>query len=132
MLQAILNKSHKTAAVQPPTSISKTIKIGRTRHTWHCLRSKGKLITNVLPWTPSHRWVGVGRLARTSFQQCCTDTECRLEDMPNAMDDTDEWRGRVREIRARSPTRWWWYKQDLALNRVDKPLNLTENTSVFQ
>ena len=28
------------------------------------------------------------------------DTECSLEDLPGAMDDRDEWRERVKEIRA--------------------------------
>ena len=32
------------------------------------------------------------------YKKLCTDTGCSLEDLPNAMDDRDEWSGRVREI----------------------------------
>ena len=46
----------------------------------------------ILQWTPSHEWAGVGRPARTYLQQPCTDTGCSLEDLPNVMDDRDEWR----------------------------------------
>ena len=31
------------------------------------------------------------------------------EDLPRAMNDREEWRERVRDIRATSATRWWWY-----------------------
>ena len=33
-----------------------------------------------------------------------TDTGCTLEDLPGMMNDKEEWRERVREIRARSKT----------------------------
>ena len=65
MLRAILNKSWK----QHPTkkqlyshlrSIWKTIQIRWTRHAGHFWRSKDKLISNVLLWTPSHGCASVG------------------------------------------------------------------------
>ena len=37
-------------------------------------------------------------------KQLCMDTECSLEDLPEAMDDRDEWQERVREIHASSMT----------------------------
>ena len=95
MLWAILNKSWK----QPPTKqqlydhlppISKTIQIRWTRHSGHYCRSKDKLRSDILLWTLSHRYASVGRLRRTYLQQLCMDTRCRLEDLPNAMDDRDE------------------------------------------
>ena len=38
------------------------------------------------------------------LQQLYTDTGCSLEGLPEATDDRDEWRERVREIRASSTT----------------------------
>ena len=70
--------------------ISKIIQIRQTRQAGHCWRSKGKLISEVLLWTPSHRRADVGRLARTYEQQLCNDTGCSQEDLPNAMDDGDK------------------------------------------
>ena len=88
ILEAI---SHKITAVRPPTPISKTILIRRTRHAGHGKRSKDELISDVLQWTPSHGRASFGSLTSTYLQQLCTDTGCRLEDLPKAMDDSDEW-----------------------------------------
>ena len=59
MLRVVLNKSwrqhptkQKLYVYQPP--ITKTIQIRRTRQARHCRRSKDELISDVLPWTPSH------------------------------------------------------------------------------
>ena len=43
-----------------------------------------------------------GQPARTYIQQLCEDTGCCPEDLPRAMNDREEWRERVREIRATS------------------------------
>ena len=60
-------------------------------------------------WTPTYRLACAGRPARTYLHQLCTDTGCSLEDMPRAMFDRNEWREKVREIRAVCETwRWWW------------------------
>ena len=40
------------------------------------------------------------RPARTYLQQLCEDTGCSPEDLPKAMNDREEWRERVRDIRA--------------------------------
>ena len=40
------------------------------------------------------------RPARTYIQQLCEDTGCCPEDLPRAMNDREEWRERVRDIRA--------------------------------
>ena len=70
MLRAILNKSWRQYPTkqqlyghQPP--ITKPVKIRRTRHARHCLRSRDELISDVLLWTPSHRRAKAGRPART-------------------------------------------------------------------
>ena len=39
----------------------------------------------------------------------CEDTGCCPEDLPRAMNDREEWRERVRDIRATSAIWWWWW-----------------------
>ena len=101
MLRAILNKSWR----QHPTKhqlyghlspITKTIKVRRTRHAGYCWRSRDELISDVLLWTPVYGRVKAGRAARTYIQQLCDDTGCS----PEAMNDREEWRERVRDVRA--------------------------------
>ena len=114
MLRAILKKYWKQHSLKqqlyghlPP--IAKTMKIIRTRHAGHRWRCKDELMNEVLLWTPSHWRASVGRPARTYLQQLCMDIGCSLEDLPNAMDDRDEWQGWIREIRASGMTWWWWW-----------------------
>ena len=114
MLRAILNKSwrqhptrHQLYGHLPP--ITKTIQVRRTRHAGHCWRSKDELISDVLLWTPAYGQAKAGRPARTYIQQLCEDTGCRPEDLPEAMNDREGWRERVRDIRASSTTLWWWW-----------------------
>ena len=49
---------------------------------------------------PTHGRAKAGRPARTYIQQLCEDTGCCPEDLPRAMNDREEWRERVRDIRA--------------------------------
>ena len=114
MLRAILNKSWR----QHPTKqqlyshlapITKTIQVKWIRHAEHIWRSRDELRSDVLLRTPSHEWAKVGRPARTYIQQLCTDTRCSPEDLPEAMDDREEWRERVRDIRADGVTWWRWW-----------------------
>ena len=113
MLRAILNKSwrqhstrHQLYGHLPP--ITKTIQVRRTRHAGHWWRSRDELISDVLLWTPTHGRAKAGRPARTYIQQLCEDTGCCPEDLPEAMNDREKWRERVRDIRATSTTWWWW------------------------
>ena len=113
MLLAILNKSwqqhptrHQLYGHLPP--ITKTIQVRRTRHAGHCWRSRDELIRDVLLWIPTHGRAKAGRPARTYIQQLCEDTGCCPEDLPRAMNDREEWRERVRDIRATSAIWWWW------------------------
>ena len=112
MLRAILNKSwrqrptrHQLYGHLPP--ITKTIQVRRTRHAGHCWRNRDALISDVLLWTPAYGRAKAGRPARTYIQQLCEDTGCSPEDLPEAMNDREKWRERVRDIRASSTT-WWW------------------------
>ena len=76
----------------------------QTRHAGQSWRSRDELIRDVLQWNPSHKRAKAGRPAGTYIQQLCADTGSRLEDQPEAMDDREGWRERVREIRANSAT----------------------------
>ena len=122
MLRAILNKSwqqhptrHQLYGHLPP--ITKTIQVRRTRHAGHCWRSWDELIRDVLLWISTHGRAKAGRSARTYIQQLCEDTGCCPEDLPRAMNDREEWRERVRDIRATS-TRWWWWWWWLLVNII--------------
>ena len=125
MLRAILNKSwqqhptrHKLYGHLPP--ITKTIQVRRTRHAGHCWRSRDELIRDVLLWIPTHGRAKAGRPARTYIQQLCEDTGCCPEDLPRAMYDREEWRDRVRDIRATSTIWWWWWRLYDAFSMVNK------------
>ena len=106
--QVLAATPHKTPTVRPPAPITKTIQVRRTRHAGHCWRSRDELIRDVLLWTPTHGRAKAGRPARTYIQQLCEDTGCCPEDLPRAMNDREEWRERVRDIRTTSMTWWWW------------------------
>ena len=68
-----------------------------------------ELIRDVLLWTPTHGRAKAGRPARTYIQQLCEDTGYCPEDLPRAMNDREEWRESVRDIRATSAI-WWWFE----------------------
>ena len=87
--------------------VTKTIQVRRTRYAGHCWRSKDELIGDVLLWTPVYGQAKTGRPARTYIQQLCEDMEGSPEDLPEAMNDREKWRERVRDIRACGTT-WWW------------------------
>ena len=114
MLRAILNKSWRQHPTKqqlyghlPP--FMKTINVRRTRHARHCWRSREELISDVLLWTPSHSRAKAGWPARTYIQQLSEETGYSPEDLPEAMNDREEWQERVRNIRAGGTTRWYIY-----------------------
>ena len=114
MLRAILNKSWQQHPTRrqlyghlPP--ITKTIQARRTRHAGHCWRSKDEIVSDVLLWTPAYGQSKAGWPARTFIQQLCDDMGCNPEDLPEAMNDRETWRERVRDIRATRMTWWWWW-----------------------
>ena len=112
MPRVILNKSWRQHPMRHQLYghlplITKTIQVRRTRREGHCWRSSDVLISDVLLWTPSNGRTKAGQAARTYIQQLCEDTGCSPEDLPEAMNDREELRGRVRDIRAGGTT--WWY-----------------------
>ena len=121
MQRAILNKSWRQHPTKqqlyghlPP--ITKTILVRQTVHAGHYWRSLDEIISNVLLWTPSHGRVKAVRPARTYIQQLCEDMGCCPWDLPEAMNDREGWRGRVRDIHADGTTRWWWCKRLVSLS----------------
>ena len=110
----ILNKSWQQHPTRrqlcrhlPP--ITKTIQVRRARHAGHYWRSKDELVSDVLLWTPTYGQAKAGRPARTYIQQLFEDTGCNPEDLPEAMNDREKWRERVRDICASGTTWWWWW-----------------------
>ena len=59
-------------------------------------------VCDVLLWTPLHGRAKAGRPAQTYIQQLSAKTGCSPEDLPKAMDEREEWRERVKNIRADS------------------------------
>ena len=111
MLQAILNRSWRQHPTKqqlyghlPP--ITKTIQIRWPKHAGDCWRSRDKLISDVLLWTPSHGRAKVGWPAWTYIKQLCEDTGCSLKDLAEVMNDRERWQERVRDIHADGTTRW--------------------------
>ena len=112
MLWAVLNKSWRQHFTKQQlygrlSPIMKTIKLRRPRYARHRWRSKDKLVSDIILWTPSHGWAKAGRPAGTYIQQFCADTGYSLEDLSGGMDDSDVRRERVWEIRA-GGTLWWY------------------------
>ena len=105
--QVLATTPHKAPTIQPPASHHKTVKVRRARHEGHCWRSRDELISDVLLWTPTYGWAKAGRPARTYIQQLREDTGCSPEKQPEAMNDREKWRERVKDIRASGMT-WWW------------------------
>ena len=115
MLRAILNKSWQQHLTRyqlyghlPP--ITKIIQVRRSRHAWHYWRSRDELISDVLLWTPTYGRAKAGWPTQTYIRQLCEDMRCSPEDLPEAMNDREKWRERVRDIRAGGTTWWRWYK----------------------
>ena len=114
MLWAILNKSwpqhstsHQLYGHLPP--ITKTMPARQTRHAGHCWRSRNELVHDVLLWNPAYGQAKAGQPAWRYIQQLCEDTGCSTEDLPEAMNNSEKWRERVRDIHASGTTWWWWW-----------------------
>ena len=135
ILRAILDKSWRQHPAKqhlyghiPP--IMKTIKVRRTRHLGHSWRSRDELISDILLWNPSNGRARAGGPARTYIQQLCVDTGCSPQDLPEAIDDREEWRDRVRDkrtdgvtyngIQQTSKQADIWHKVDLSWGATQK------------
>ena len=61
-------------------------------------------MSDALLKTPSYGRIKAGRPAQTYIQQLCEDTGFSPEDLPEVMNNREEWRERVRDIRAGGTT----------------------------
>ena len=66
---------YKTADLQPPSILKKTIQIIWAKHAGHFWRSKDELLSGVLHWTCAHGITSVGRPARTYIYQFSVRTQ---------------------------------------------------------
>ena len=85
----------------PP--ITKTIQVGRTRHTGHCWRSRGELISGPLHMAERKQ----GNQLEPTYSSSVRIRGCSPEDLPEVMNDRESWRKKVKDIRA-DDTMWWW------------------------
>ena len=95
-------------AINPRSSHTKWYLLN-IQHAGHCWRSRDELTRDVLLWIPTHGRAKARRPAQTYIQQLCEDKGCCPEDLPRAMNDGEEWRERVRDIRASSAIWWSWW-----------------------
>ena len=114
VMRAILNKSwrqhptrHQLHVHLPP--ITKTIQVRRTRHAGHCRRSEDELISDVLQWTPHMAEQKQDDLLEQTYSSCVRIRDVALKTWPEAMNDREKWRERIRDIRASGTTWWWWW-----------------------
>ena len=90
MLPAVLNKSRK----QLPTNRHHIIHLNKTKKTnWARLVKRGCAHKRQSLWIHTHGHTSVGRPVKTFNGQLCTETECRVENLPRAMDDKVRWPG---------------------------------------
>ena len=134
MLRAILNKSGQQHPTRrqlygqlPP--VTKTIQARRTRRAGHCWKSKDEIVRDVLLWTPAYGQSKARRPARTYIEQLCDDTGCNPEELPEAMNDRETWRERVRYIRASRTTWWWWHLFEDYLYMLGQLVNKSPETT---
>ena len=90
MPHTVLNKSLKQYPMKQQlfnhlSLISRTTQVRWTRYTGHCWRSKDKLISNVLFWTPTLGCERVDWLAKIYLHQLCADIRYSSEDLPGVL-----------------------------------------------
>ena len=111
MLRAILNKSWK----QHPTKqqlfghllpVSKKTSKLDEQDTQNTAGEERMNIQVTFSYGPLHT---EEQVLDNDLQQLCSDTGCSLEDLLEVMNDRDEWREKVWEIRSSGMTWWWWW-----------------------
>ena len=68
----------------------------------HMWRRKDEIVRQMLLWEPKQGTKKRGRPAHTYVDQLRKDTELTTEELKNIMDDREEWRKLVNDIRASS------------------------------
>ena len=106
--QVLAITPHETPTIRTlaPHHENYTSQTNQTRGT--LLEKQGRAHKRCTPVDP-HIWMCKSRMTSTNLQQLCEDTGCNPEDLPEAMNDREKWRERVRDIRADGATWWWWW-----------------------
>ena len=102
--QVLATAPHETPTIRTlaPHHENYTSSTNQTRRT--LLEKQGRAHKRCTPVDPHYGCARVGRPARTYIQQLCEDTGCNPEDLPEAMNDREKWRERVKDIRAGGAT----------------------------
>ena len=82
--------------------ITETLRIRRLKFIGHSWRSKNELISKLLLWEPKQGRQNVGRPSRTYIDQLRNDTGLSTEELKIILEDRDEWRKLVNDVRVRS------------------------------
>ena len=101
--------SHQLYGHLPP--ITKTIQVRRTRHDGTLLEKQGRAHKWCTPMGPPQHMAVQKQddQLELTYSNYVEDTGCNHEDLPEAMNDWEKWRERVRDIRAGGTTWWWWW-----------------------
>ena len=107
MLRAVLGvswKDHKTnkELYGNLCSITTSLRIRRLNFIGHSWRRKDELASQLLLWEPRQGARKRGRPAITYVDQLRTDTGLLIEELRTIMDDPEEWRKLVKNVRASS------------------------------
>ena len=107
MLRSVLGvtwKEHKTnkELYGKLDKITDSLRIRRLKFIGHNWRRKDELVSKVLTWMPKHGKRKRGRPGMTYLDQLEKDTGMSVEELQNIMDDRDEWKKLVYDVRARS------------------------------
>ena len=98
-----------TLTKRPPTSHHENYPSQTNQTCRTLLEKQGRAHKWCTPMDPNIWPRKKGQSARTYIQQLCEDMGCSPEDLPEAMNDRENWRERVRDIHARGTTWWWWW-----------------------
>ena len=102
--QVLATTPHETPTIRilAPHHENYTSSTNQTRRT--LLEKQGRAHKRCTPVDP-HIWMYKSATTSTNIHtQLCEDTGCNPEDLPEAMNDREKWRERVKDIRAGGAT----------------------------
>ena len=82
--------------------ITDSLRIRRLKFIGHSWRRKNELISKLLLWEPKQGSRKVGRPSMTYVDQLRNDTGLQTEELKIILEDRDEWRKLVKDVRVRS------------------------------
>ena len=106
--QVVAATPHKAPSIRPPASHHENYPSYMNQTCRTLLEKQGQAHKWCTPMDP-HIWQRKSRTTSSNIQQLCEDMGCSPEELPEAMNDREKWRERVRDICASSRTWWWWW-----------------------